>query len=379
MHAVDGVDLEVYPGETLGLVGESGCGKSTLARVIMRLLRADRRADHLRGPGHHARCTGRELRAAPPRHADDLPGSVRVAEPPQDASARSSASRSCSTRLSRGTRSSARSRSCWSSSGLNPEHYNRYPHEFSGGQRQRIGVARALALEPEAHRVRRARLGPRRLDPGADPQPAEDLQDEFSLTYLFIAHDLAVVRHVSDRIAVMYLGKIVEMRRRSDALYSDARAPVHGRAALGGPDRRPEPRARRRADHPRGRRAVARSTRRRAAASTRAARARSSRGARTRSRCSGPQHPGQVAACHFPLEDRADILPVEQLDSTMLNVIVLVVDICRALFLDLRSCCTRGRGAGCPTCSGAASSLSGGPRSSGRSTGSPWSRPSSSA
>ena len=90
--------------------------------------------------------------------------------------------------------------------GLPADAASRYPHEFSGGQRQRIGLARSLAAEPGLRRRRRARLGARRLDPGADHQPARDLQDEFDLTYLFIAHDLAVVRHISDRIAVMYLG-----------------------------------------------------------------------------------------------------------------------------------------------------------------------------
>ena len=109
--------------------------------------------------------------------------------------------------------------------GLNPEHANRFPHEFSGGQRQRIGVARALAVQPEADRLRRARLGARRLGLGADPQPAEDLQRELGLTYVFIAHDLSVVKHISDRVLVMYLGR--------DRRARDARRPV--RASRGTP------------------------------------------------------------------------------------------------------------------------------------------------
>ena len=132
--------------------------------------------------------------------------------------------------------------------GLNPEHYNRFPAEFSGGQRQRIGVARALALQPEADRLRRAGLRPRRLDPGAGASTCSwTCSSEFGLTYVFITHDLSVVRHVSDRIAVMYLGKIVETAP-SEELFDGAAAPLHPGAALGAaagrPGRRRQPRAR---------------------------------------------------------------------------------------------------------------------------------------
>ena len=95
--------------------------------------------------------------------------------------------------------------------GLNPEHINRYPHQFSGGQRQRIGIARGIALQPQGARLRRAGVGPGRVGAGAGRQPLEKLQDELGLAYVFIAHDLSVVRHISDRVGVMYLGRIVEI------------------------------------------------------------------------------------------------------------------------------------------------------------------------
>ena len=116
--------------------------------------------------------------------------------------------------------------------GLNPEHINRYPHQFSGGQRQRIGIARALALDPERHRVRRAGLGAGRLDPGPGDQPAGALQARLGLAYIFIAHDLSVVRHISDRVAVMYLGQIVETGT-DDEIYERANAPLHAGPAVG--------------------------------------------------------------------------------------------------------------------------------------------------
>jgi oligopeptide/dipeptide ABC transporter ATP-binding protein len=225
VHAVDGVDLEVLPGETLGLVGETGCGKSTLARVIMRLHDATEGQIMFDGTDI-THLKGRELREARrnmqmifqdpyaslnPRHTV----SSIVGEPMRNFG------------TVKKDKIKGEVQQLMELVGLNPEHYNRYPHAFSGGQRQRIGVARALALRPKLIVLDEPVSA---LDVSIQAQVInllEDLQNEFKLTYLFIAHDLSVVRHVSDRVAVMYLGKVVETAI-GDGLYRTPKHPYTG-------------------------------------------------------------------------------------------------------------------------------------------------------
>jgi oligopeptide transport system ATP-binding protein len=221
IKAVDGVTFDVYKGETLGLVGESGCGKSTTGRVILRLYEPTEGRIYFEGK-EITNLNGNDLRKIRPRmqmifqdpHACLNPrmtvGSI-ISEPLDEHS------------VVKGRQKKQRVEELLSLVGLNPAYTNRYPHEFSGGQRQRIGIARALALNPEFIICDEPIAA---LDVSIQAQVVnllEELQIELGLTYLFISHDLSMIRHISDRIAVMYLGKIMELAEHV-AMYKE---PLH--------------------------------------------------------------------------------------------------------------------------------------------------------
>jgi oligopeptide/dipeptide ABC transporter ATP-binding protein len=214
VRAVDGVSFDVRSGETLGLVGESGCGKSTTGRVVTKLLEPTSGTIEF---------DGRDLTGLSQRQMRPLRSDIAMIfqDPYSSLNPRHTigAIVGASYRIQKVQTENGVKREVQAlleRVGLNPEHYNRYPHEFSGGQRQRIGIARALALKPKLIICDEPVSA---LDVSIQAQVVnllEDVQDELGLSYVFIAHDLSVVRHTSDRVAVMYLGRIMEIADRDD-------------------------------------------------------------------------------------------------------------------------------------------------------------------
>ena len=222
VKAVDGVDLEIYPGQTIGLVGESGCGKTTAGRTILKLYEPT-----------EGRITfeGRDITKLSPKEMKPLRSQMQMIF--QDPFASLNPRHTVGTLIGAAFEIQgvtpeggieAEVQRLMKRVGLNPEHINRYPHEFSGGQRQRIGVARAIALRPK---LIVADEPVSALDVSIQAQVVnllEDLQDEFNMAYIFVAHDLSVVQHISDRVIVMYLGKVMEEAEKVD-LFTHPRHP----------------------------------------------------------------------------------------------------------------------------------------------------------
>ncbi|MCY7372433.1 MAG: dipeptide ABC transporter ATP-binding protein [Spirochaetaceae bacterium] len=239
VRAVESISFDIIPGETLGIVGESGCGKSTAGRTVMKLLDPT---------GGKIEFEGRDITHLSRKEMVPLRREMQMIfqDPYSSLNPRHTVGSIISApfkvqgvKPARGVQ--AEVQDLMARVGLNPEHYNRYPNEFSGGQRQRIGIARAIALRPKLIVCDEPVSA---LDVSIQAQVVnllEDLQDEFRLAYIFIAHDLSVVRHISDRIAVMYLGRIMEIAD-AEKIYTSPRHPyTHAlTAAVPLPDPRTE-------------------------------------------------------------------------------------------------------------------------------------------
>jgi oligopeptide/dipeptide ABC transporter ATP-binding protein len=300
VRAVDGVDFDVLRGETLGLVGESGCGKSTTARLITRLLTPT---------AGTISWEGRDIAGLARKELKPLRREMQMIF--QDPYSSLNPRKTVGTIIGEpfiihGVESDERKRkilvqALMEQVGLNPEHYNRLPHQFSGGQRQRIGVARAIALKPK---LIVADEPVSALDVSIQAQILnllKELQKDLGLTIIFIAHDLSVVRHTCDRVAVMYLGKIVELAH-SDELYHHPRHPYTGALLSAVPV--PDPR-------------LARNKNRQVLGGDVPSPSNPPSGCRFHTRCPKfvegtcdvqdpplePKEGGNVAACHFPLSD----------------------------------------------------------------------------